>query len=47
MTRTSLSRLPGERVLVVDGDEQREVLLADLPAVVTEREAGHDAPRWV
>ena len=47
MTRTSLSRLPGERVLVVDGDEQREVLLADLPAVVAEREAGPDAPRWV
>ena len=34
MTRVSLSRLPGDRVLVVDGDAEREVELADLPAYV-------------
>jgi DNA polymerase-1 len=50
MTRVSLSRLPGERVLVVDVDHdhvdgERELALADLPAYVAEREA--DAPRWV
>jgi DNA polymerase-1 len=45
MTRVSLSRLPADRVLVVDGDVERELALADLPAYVAEREA--DAPRWV
>ena len=45
MTRVSLSRLPGERVLVVDGDAEHEVAVADLAAYVTAREA--DAPRWV
>src|SRR6478609_11415773 len=45
MTRVSLSRLPGDRVLVVDGDVEREVALADLPAYVGAREV--DAPRWV
>ncbi|WP_107765508.1 bifunctional 3'-5' exonuclease/DNA polymerase [Nocardioides terrigena] len=45
MTRVSLSRLPEERVLVVDGDVERELALTDLPAYVAEREA--DAPRWV
>jgi DNA polymerase-1 len=45
MTRVSLSRLPGDRVLVVDGDAEREVPLTDLAAYVREREA--DAPRWV
>ena len=45
MTRVSLSRLPGDRVLVVDADLAREVPLADLPAYVTAREV--DAPRWV
>ncbi|WP_244929017.1 bifunctional 3'-5' exonuclease/DNA polymerase [Nocardioides sp. W7] len=45
MTRVSLSRLPGERVLVVDGDLERTLTLADLPAYVGAREAG--APRWV
>ena len=45
MTRVSLSRLPGERVLVVDGDLEREVAAADLAAYVRERE--RDAPRWV
>jgi DNA polymerase-1 len=45
MTRVSLSRLPGDRVLVVDGDVEREVVVADLPAYVIAREV--DAPRWV
>ena len=45
MTRVSLSRLPGDRVLVVDGEAERAVAVADLPAYVVEREA--DAPRWV
>ena len=45
MTRVSLSRLPGDRVLVVDGDVEREVAVADLPAYVRAREV--DAPRWV
>ena len=45
MTRVSLSRLPGDRVLVADGDLEREVAVADLPAYVEAREV--DAPRWV
>ena len=45
MTRVSLSRLPGDRVLVVDGDLEREVAVTELPAYVRTREAG--APRWV
>ena len=47
MARVSLSRLPGERVLVRDGDRdvERVVAVADLPAFVREREV--DAPRWV
>ena len=45
MTRISLSRLPGERVLVVDGGTEREVAVADLPAYVRAREV--DGPRWV
>ena len=45
LTRVSLSRLPGDRVLVVDGDLEREVAVADLPAYVRAREV--DAPRWV
>jgi DNA polymerase-1 len=45
MTRVSLSRLPGDCVLVVDGDLEREVAAADLPAYVRAREV--DAPRWV
>jgi DNA polymerase-1 len=45
MTRVSLSRLPGDRVLVVDGDLEREVPVTDLPAYVRAREV--DAPRWV
>jgi DNA polymerase-1 len=45
MTRVSLSRLPADRVLVVEGDGQRELPMADLASYVGEREA--DAPRWV
>jgi DNA polymerase-1 len=45
MTRVWLSRLPGERVLAIDGDGQRELPLADLASYVGEREV--DAPRWV
>ncbi|MGZ6745400.1 MAG: bifunctional 3'-5' exonuclease/DNA polymerase [Nocardioides sp.] len=48
MTRVALSRLPGDRVLVVDAaeaDTERVLALSDLPAYVAEREAG--APRWV
>ncbi|MCW2774484.1 MAG: polymerase family protein with 3-5-exonuclease and polymerase domain, partial [Nocardioides sp.] len=45
MTRVSLSRLPGDRVLVVDEDVERELAVADLPAYVGVREV--DAPRWV
>jgi DNA polymerase-1 len=45
MTRVSLSRLPGDRVLVVDDDGERELAVADLPAYVGVREV--DAPRWV
>ncbi|GAB2859484.1 bifunctional 3'-5' exonuclease/DNA polymerase [Nocardioides pacificus] len=45
MSRVSLSRLPGERVLVVEGDAEQELTLADLPAYVEAREA--QGPRWV
>ena len=45
MTRVSLSRLPGDRVLAVDDDARREIEVADLPAYVGAREA--DALRWV
>ncbi|MDO9497707.1 MAG: hypothetical protein Q7J48_18540, partial [Nocardioides sp.] len=45
MTRVSLSRLPGDRVLALDRDLEREFALADLPAYVSAREV--DAPRWV
>jgi DNA polymerase-1 len=51
MTRVSLSRLPGDLVLATDGDCEREVALADLPAYVGAREADGPgeagAPRWV
>src|SRR5215213_8797942 len=43
VTRVSLSRLPGERVLVTDGDESLELALAHLPAYLRERE--DDGPR--
>ena len=45
MTRVSLSRLPGERVLVVEAGETSELSAGDLPSYVREREA--TAPRWV
>ncbi|MDP3892694.1 bifunctional 3'-5' exonuclease/DNA polymerase [Nocardioides sp.] len=45
MTRVWLSRVPGDRVLAVDGDVERELALADLPEYVAAREV--DAPRWV
>jgi DNA polymerase-1 len=45
MSRVSLSRLPGDRVLVADRGSHRELALADLPAYVEAREA--DRPRWV
>ena len=45
MTRIWLSRLPGERVLVGEGGEIRELAMPDLPAHVRERE--ETAPRWV
>lgn len=45
MPRVTLSRLPGDRVLVVDRDLEREVALAELPAYVRAREV--EAPRWV
>ncbi len=52
--RTCLTRLPGDGVLVVDGEHHHELTYDDLPAYVREREAGGrggaDAgppPRWV
>ncbi|WP_341925385.1 bifunctional 3'-5' exonuclease/DNA polymerase [Nocardioides psychrotolerans] len=48
MNRVSLSRLPGERVLVVEGDEVHEVATADLASYVGAREAeGTPGLRWV
>ncbi|MFC4783873.1 bifunctional 3'-5' exonuclease/DNA polymerase [Nocardioides sp. MAHUQ-72] len=48
MARVSLSRLPGERVLVVDGEVEREVATADLPTFVRAREADEQGgARWV
>lgn len=47
MTRVSLSRVPGDRVLVVDagGEGRRELAIADLALYVAEREAA--GARWV
>ena len=46
MVRVSLSRLPDDGVLVVDGgDRERRLAAVDLAAFVAEREA--DRPRWV
>ena len=45
MTRVRLSRLPGDRVRVVDDEGEHEVAQAELAAYVRAREA--DAPRWV
>ncbi|MEP9365405.1 bifunctional 3'-5' exonuclease/DNA polymerase [Nocardioides sp. CN2-186] len=44
MARISLSRLPGDRVLVVDGATEHELAQTDLPAYVGEREPD---TRWV
>ncbi|WP_323791141.1 bifunctional 3'-5' exonuclease/DNA polymerase, partial [Nocardioides sp.] len=43
--RVSLSRLPHERVLVVDGGRRDEIAQEDLAAYVVEREV--ERPRWV
>jgi len=45
MTRISLSRLPGDRVLVVDGGVESVLPTDELAAYVAARET--DAPRWV
>jgi DNA polymerase I len=45
VARISLSRLPGDRVLAVAGDEEHVLGTADLPAYVHER--GADPTRWV
>jgi len=45
MTRVSLSRLPGDRVLVRDGHTESVVAAVELPAYVRAREV--EAPRWV
>lgn len=48
MTRVQLTRLPGDRILVTEGDDGQEVALADLPALVRGREDDPTgAPRWV
>jgi DNA polymerase-1 len=45
VARISLSRLPGDRVLALDGGLEQRVALEDLPAFVRGREV--DRPRWV
>ena len=45
MTRISLSRLPGEGVLISEAGLAHEVTVADLAAFVSSREM--EAPRWV
>src|SRR3954454_14464830 len=45
MTRVALSRLPGDRVLVVDGGDEADLAMSDLPGYVRSREL--DRPRWV
>ena len=48
VSRISLSRLPGERVLVVDDGVEHEVAMAGLPDLVRAREAADEGrPRWV
>ena len=48
VARISLSRLPGERALVVDGGSELEIALSELPAFVRAREAEDpDGQRWV
>ncbi|WP_110241774.1 bifunctional 3'-5' exonuclease/DNA polymerase [Nocardioides gilvus] len=45
MTRVTLSRLPGDRVLVAQSGAREVVAGGDLPAYVSRREP--EAPRWV
>ena len=45
MTRVQLSRLPGDRVLAVDGGTEQVLSVVDLPSYVEAREV--DGPRWV
>lgn len=47
MVRIALTRLPGERVRVDDGDGARDLAAAELPSYVAEREREADAPRWI
>ncbi len=48
MNRVSLSRLDGDRVLVVEEGAERVLALAGLPAYVAEREGdGSGSPRWL
>ena len=46
MARVHLSRLPGDRVQVVDGERRVGLDLTALPSYVSGREAV-DPPRWV
>ncbi len=45
MTRVSLSRLPGDQVLVAEPHQEHVIALTALPAYVRARE--REAPRWV
>src|SRR3954451_10230798 len=45
MTRVALSRLPGDRVLVVDCGDEADLAMSDLPGYVRSRDV--DRPRWV
>ncbi len=47
MSRVHVSRLPGERVRVIDDEHEWLLDLAAFPAYVAEREAAVDDPRWV
>ena len=47
MSRVSLSRLPGERVLVVDGEDEHDLARSDLPAFVRAADAERGGLRWV
>lgn len=48
MSRVQLSRLPDDRVRVVDGGAEQVVAITDLPAYVRERETDPSGPpRWV
>lgn len=48
MTRVQLTRLPGDRALVTEDGTGQEVAVADLPALVRDREEDPSGgPRWV